>query len=109
MRNVRKRFILKMDQPVSSSQTWGALDFHEEGGPSLTFSQASDDELASRVKEAFDSASGKPFAEENFQRATKWLHFRGLVMSELIAGSEPTLAQQIVRYLRNKAPHGFCL
>src|SRR5262249_11468242 len=80
-----------------------------EGGPSLTFSQASNDEFVSRVNKTFDSAVGKPFAKENLQRATRWLHFRGLVISELIAGSEPTLLQQIVRYLRNEAPHGFRL
>ncbi|CAG8530666.1 3050_t:CDS:2 [Paraglomus occultum] len=62
-----------------------------------------------RVNEAFDSASGKPFAKENFRRATRWLHFRGLVVSELSAGNEPTLAQQIVRYLKNEVPHGFRL
>jgi len=62
-----------------------------------------------RVNEAFDSASGKPLAKENLRRATRWLHFRGLVVSELIAGSEPTLAQQIVRYLRNEVLHGFRL
>ena len=61
------------------------------------------------MKEAFNSASGKPFAKENLRRATRWLHFQGLVVSELITGSEPTLAQQIVRYLRNEAPHGFRL
>jgi len=89
--------------------TRGTLDFREEGGPSLTFSQASDDEFVSRVNEAFDSASSIPFAKENFRHAKKWLHFRGLVVSELSAESEPILAQQVVRYLRNEAHHGFRL
>lgn len=93
--------------PAPSSLT--PIDFHEEGGSSLTFSQASDDGFVARVNEAFDSASGKPFAKENLRWATRWLHFRGLIMSEVITGSESTLAQQIVRYLRNKVPHGFRL
>lgn len=63
----------------------------------------------SRVNEAFDSAFGKPFSKENLQQARKWLHFRGLVVSECIAGSKPTLAQQIVQYLKNKSFHGFQL
>jgi len=47
--------------------TQGVLDFREEGGlgPSLTFSQAFDNEFVARVNKAFDSASRKPFAKEN--------------------------------------------
>jgi hypothetical protein len=62
-----------------------------------------------RVNEAFDSASGKPFAKENLRKATNWLHFRGLVISEIVTGNNPTLTHQIVRYLRNEADHGFRL
>ena len=93
--------------PTPSSLT--PLDFHKEGGPSLTFSKASDDEFVVRVNEAFNSASGKPFAKENLEQAKRWLHFQGLVISEATTESEPTLAQQIVQYLRNEAPHGFSL
>ena len=57
----------------------------------------------SRVKEAVDSASGKPFAKENLRRARRWLHFHGLVVCEITAESKPTLAQQIVEFLRKKA------
>ena len=60
----------------------------------------------SRVNKSFDSACGKLFSKENLKQARKWLHFRGLVVSEFIAGSKPTLAQQIVKYLRNEAFHG---
>ena len=62
-----------------------------------------------RINEAYDSASGKPFAKENLQKATNWLHFQGLVVSELVSGNKPTLAQQIVQYLKNEADHGFRL
>ena len=57
----------------------------------------------SRVKEAVDSASGKPFAKENLRRARRWLYFHGLVVCEITAESKPTLAQQIVEFLRKKA------
>lgn len=108
--------------PLAFNQTQsaliqGVLDFREEGGPSLTFTQAyereqlleGNGEFVARVNEAFSSASGKPFAKEALRKARRWLHFRGLVTSEATAGSELTLAQQIVRYLRNEAFHGFRL
>ena len=91
----------------------GVVDFHEEGGPSLDFSQEEQDSknaFTARVNEALDYASGRPFANENLRQATKWLHFRGLAICEATTESEPTLSQQrIVQYLRNKAPHGFHL
>ena len=90
--------------------TWEVLDFREEGSLVLNFSQAlknSKSELTSRINKAFGSASDKPFFKENLRRVTRWLHFWGLVVFEPIAGGEPTLAQQIVQYLRNEALHEF--
>ena len=85
--------------------------FYEENGPNLTFPEEASDyyESVLRINEAYDSASGKPFAKENLQKATNWLHFQGLVVSELVSGNKPTLAQQIVQYLKNEADHGFRL
>lgn len=68
----------------------------------------SESELAARMSEAFGAAAGRPFAKENLEQAKRWLHFRGLVISET-TGSEVTLAQQIVQHLRHKIPHGFRL
>jgi hypothetical protein len=51
-------------------------------------------------------AFGKPFAKENLQKSKNWLRFQGLVVA---SENKPTLAQQIVQYLRNKADHGFRL
>lgn len=78
----------------------------------LNFPQAlknSESELAARVSEAFDAATGRPFAKENLERAKRWLYFRGLVISETTTGSKATLAQQIVQHLRYEVPHGFRL
>ena len=83
------------------------LTFHEEGGPSLTLSEACDNEFMSRVDGAFNAAFGKPIAKENLKKAKNWLRFHGLAVCETITASKPTLAQQIVQYLRNTASHGF--
>jgi hypothetical protein len=88
------------------SLAWGSLVFCEKGGPSIGFQQPSDDDFLARVNEAFGSASGQPFAKENLHQATRWLHFRGLVVSEATSRSG---AHQIVKYLTNETPHGFHL
>ena len=93
----------------SSSPTGGALKFHEEGGKTLTVSQYQYDEFESRVEDAIMSACGKPFSMENLQAARNWLHFRGLIISELHENSGPTLAQQIVTILRSGTQHSFRL
>src|SRR4051794_26010639 len=96
---------------------WG---FQEKGGQSLLCSPSDisqDTDFKTRVKEAFNSAGGKPFAMENLNKARRWLLFRGLDICEATANSEPTLSQKIVQYLRpaednkdNKnAHHGFRL
>ncbi|CAG8660720.1 9443_t:CDS:2, partial [Paraglomus occultum] len=133
MPNQEKRKRVPSNENVLSTSTQQAkrskiLDFREEGHPSLgtscvqfatatrpmelNFPQApknSESELAARVSEAFGAAAGRPFAKENLERAKRWLHFRGLVISETTTGSEATLAQQIVQHLRHEIPHGFRL
>jgi hypothetical protein len=87
----------------------------QENGQELNFPKVSqvqlleNNEFTSRVNEALSSASGKPFANENLQRAKNWLYFRGLSVSEIATETEPTLAQQIVQYLRGEILHGFYL
>ena len=76
--------------------TQGDLYFYEENGLNLTFSESfNDDEFILRVNEAFDSAFSKPFAKENLRKATNWLHFQGLVISEIVT-ENTTLTHQIV-------------
>jgi hypothetical protein len=75
------------------------------GGQALNY----ENELNLRVREAYDAAANKPFSQENLGRAKRWLRFRGLAVDETATKSDPTVAQQIVRYLRGEVTHGFHL
>ena len=79
------------------------MAFREKDGQRLTCSQSDIDQdtvFKTRVKDAFNSAGGKPFAMENLNKARRWLLFHGLDICEATANSEPTLSQQIVQCLR---------
>ncbi|CAG8745836.1 7580_t:CDS:2, partial [Ambispora leptoticha] len=68
-------------QPNISSPDMRNFRLLRRGSPSLIFSQASNDEFI----------------------------LKSLIVSELTAGSEPILTQQIAQYLKNKALHRFRL